>query len=93
VASSVDSGLLSLALVAQLHHVAANALQLQHQFGQNDAPCTTEDILRAAISLGFKAKPAQLSEPDLNPRALPAICQANDGDFFVVARQKETEAS
>ncbi|MFT4824831.1 MAG: subfamily B ATP-binding cassette protein HlyB/CyaB [Halioglobus sp.] len=91
-ASSVDSGLLSLALVAQLHHVAANALQLQHQFGQNDAPCTTEDILRAAISLGFKAKPAQLSEPDLNPRALPAICQANDGDFFVVARQKETEA-
>ncbi|MGS2723797.1 type I secretion system permease/ATPase [Porticoccus sp. GXU_MW_L64] len=88
---STDSGLYSLALIAQLHQIAVDSPQLKHQFGRDDLPFARDDILRAAKSLGFKAKAVQSDPSRLNPKILPAIGQTTDGRFFVIARVTEQE--
>lgn len=85
----MDSGLQCLALVAQLQRLAVDPGQLQHRFGVQDSACSVEDILGAAMSIGFKAKSVCCGESELNARILPAIAQAKDGSFFVIARLSE----
>jgi subfamily B ATP-binding cassette protein HlyB/CyaB len=82
----VDSGLQSLALVAQLNQVAVDRAQLQHRFGQGDLACSADVVMRAARSLGFRAKRSRCSSSDIDPRSLPAIALGRDGSFFVLAR-------
>ena len=82
----MDSGLLSLALVAQLHQLAVNPGQLQHQFAPADGPCTSDDLLRAALFLGCKAKKISLSAREISNRTLPAIAAAKLGGYFVIVR-------
>jgi subfamily B ATP-binding cassette protein HlyB/CyaB len=85
----MDSGLQCLALVAQLQRLAVDPGQLQHKFGLQDDVCSVEDILGAAKSIGFKAKSVHGHESELSARTLPAIAQAKDGSFFVIARLSE----
>lgn len=87
----MDSGLASLALIAQLHQIAVDPLQLQHQFSDNGSPCTVQDLLRAAARLGFKARSVSLGLPELNSKTLPAVARAADGSFFVLARVASKE--
>ncbi len=87
----MDSGLLSLGLVAQLQNIAVDPGQLQHQFGPEEGACSTEDILRAAKSLGFKVNSTCCKPCDLNPGILPAIARAQNGTFFVIARISEQD--
>ena len=54
-AAEVDTGLLSLLLLARYHGLAADPEQLRHQFGGNGRPLSESALLRAAKSLGFKA--------------------------------------
>lgn len=82
----MDSGLVSLALVARLHQIAMEVGQLQHKFGHANRPCNSDELLRAAKIMGFKVKLVQLKEPDLNPKVLPAIAQSVSGEYFVIAR-------
>ena len=63
--------------------------QLQHQFGQQGEPCSTDDLQKAAKSIGFKAKLSQSSASQLNNNTLPAIGCAHDGIFFLLARVTE----
>jgi len=63
--------------------------QLQHQFGQQGEPCSTDDLQKAAKSIGFKAKLSQSSASQLNNNTLPAIGCAHDGTFFLLARVTE----
>jgi ATP-binding cassette, subfamily B, bacterial HlyB/CyaB len=81
----IDSGLQSLALVARVHQLAVDSGQLQHRFGQSDLSCSPDDIVRAARSLGFKARKTRCSSERLDGRVLPAIALAKDGTFFVLA--------
>jgi subfamily B ATP-binding cassette protein HlyB/CyaB len=81
----MDSGLHSLALVAQLHQIAVDPAQLRHQFGQG-GHSATQDVLRAALSLGFRASNIQITLDQLNAGVLPAIAVTNDGEYFVIAR-------
>ena len=85
----MDSGLQCLGLVAQLQQLAVDPSQLQHTFAPEQGACSVNEILRAAQSLGFKAKFISYNEADISGRVLPAIAQANDGSFFVIARLKE----
>jgi subfamily B ATP-binding cassette protein HlyB/CyaB len=82
----MDTGLQSLALVAQLHHIAVDPGQLQHQFGQESATSTSDEILRAAKSLGFRATKTHITPSQLNARTLPAIARARTGEFFTIVR-------
>ncbi len=84
----MDSALQCLGLVAQLQQVAVDPGQLQHKFAPEQGACSIDDILRAARSLGFKAKSLLCKQADISPRILPAIAQAKDGSFFVIARIK-----
>jgi subfamily B ATP-binding cassette protein HlyB/CyaB len=86
----LDSGLVSLALVAQLHQIAVEVGQLLHQFGQGGRPCTANELLRAAHTLGFDAKLSQGSRAAIDRKTLPAILQSVGGDFFVLARITES---
>jgi subfamily B ATP-binding cassette protein HlyB/CyaB len=82
----MDSGLQALALVVQLHHLAANPGQLQHQFAPDDGSCSSDDILRAALWLGCKAKKLNLTVSELSQRTLPAIAATKLSTYFVIVR-------
>lgn len=85
----MDSGLQALVLIAQLHQIAVDVGQLQYQFGQTGQSCDIDDILRAAKSIGFKARPFQSSISRLNNQVLPAIAKTVDGQFFILAKMEE----
>lgn len=85
----MDSGLYSLAMVAQLHQVAADVGQLQHQFASGKGGCTMDEILLAARGLGMKARRLRLAPAQIEPRVLPAIARSRDGEFFVLARKTQ----
>ncbi len=88
----IDSGLHCLALVAQFHQVAVDPAALQHRFGQGGAGCPVQELLRAAGSLGLRAKPLQVRELAGIRRMLPAIALARDGSFLVLAGIGEEES-
>ena len=74
--SSASSGLSldALCLVARLHHVAADAVNLAHQLGFSASHVVTrQDLLGAANALGLKAKLSRSSPDRLTLIALPAI--------------------
>jgi len=83
----MDSGLRSLALVAQLHQIAVDPAQLHHRYCARDESAALDDILRAARSLGFRARMIRATPAELDPRTLPAIARTAQGQYFVIARQ------
>lgn len=82
----MDSGFTSLALVAQLHHIAVDPAQLQHQFAADDQPVPVDDLLRAAKSLGFRVRRLHAAPSQLSAGSLPAIARTAEGAYFVIAR-------
>jgi subfamily B ATP-binding cassette protein HlyB/CyaB len=88
----MDSGLKSLALVAQLHQIAVDVAQLQHHFAGGDQATTADDVLRAAKSLGLRARRSRAASRQVNPRTLPAIACTAQGEFFVIARMAQDKA-
>lgn len=82
----MDSGLQSLALIAQVHQIAVDVAQLLHQFGSVGQPCQVIDILCAVKSIGFKAKSTQVPLSQLIDNTLPAIACAQNGTIFILAK-------
>ena len=72
-----DTGLACLLLLASLHEVAADAAQLQHQFGRELMDVPT--LLLAAQSLQLTAKAVRQDVMRLDKAALPAIASLQDG--------------
>ncbi|MFK7732139.1 MAG: type I secretion system permease/ATPase [Pseudomonadales bacterium] len=87
----MDSGLIALARVAQLHHVAVDVSDLAHRLALKTA-AKTSDILRAAKMAGFKARSIKVECDDIDSRLLPAVASTPDGKYFVLARVSKTEA-
>ncbi len=79
-----DSGLVSLLMMAGLHGVAADPIQLKHEFSQE--PFSAQTILLAAKQLGIKAKLVQQNHERLALAPLPAIAMDQEGRFFIAAR-------
>ncbi len=86
-----DTGLASLLLLARLHEVAADAAQLQHQFGRD--PMDVSTLLLAAQSLQLMAKAVRQDVMRFDKAALPAIAALQDGRFMVVARFQAAEGA
>jgi subfamily B ATP-binding cassette protein HlyB/CyaB len=81
-----DSGLVSLALVARLHGIAANPDQLAHELALSGRTASADELLHSAKSLGLKAKRIASSIDRLSRLPLPAIAEGADGSFFVLAQ-------
>lgn len=68
-----DPSLAALAVIARLHHVAADPAVLKHQLGLGGCDAVTQrDLLRAARGLGLKAKAVTSSTGRLTATPLPA---------------------
>ena len=62
----------ALAVIARLHHVAADAHALRHQLGKSASEAIdVDDVLRAAKQLGLKARPSTTGAQRRRSRALP----------------------
>ncbi|MBQ0713514.1 MAG: type I secretion system permease/ATPase [Porticoccus sp.] len=82
----MGSGFKSLTVIAQIHQVAVDIGQLEHEFGSNGEATTVETLLRAAKAIGFKAKLVKLSDHSIKNAVLPAIVCSRDNSYFVLAR-------
>lgn len=80
----MDSGLLSLLMIARHHGIAADEAQLRHEFGPK--PFTVERILLGAKRLGMKAKLVTQAPDRLNRAPLPAIAIDKEGNFFIAVK-------
>ncbi|MBV1790594.1 type I secretion system permease/ATPase [Marinobacterium sp. D7] len=81
-----DTGLHCLVAIARFHRLPAEAAQLKHQFGKDEAPFDTQDILNAAKALGFRAQSSTIELQRLSNRTLPAMGRSRDGQYFVIAK-------
>ncbi|HYG07046.1 MAG TPA: cysteine peptidase family C39 domain-containing protein, partial [Stenotrophomonas sp.] len=81
-----DLGLRGLVLLAQFHGVAADAMQLAHEFGRNGEAFDETTLLLAARKLGLKAKVSTLSASRLPMANFPAMAWDTDGRAFLIAR-------
>jgi ATP-binding cassette, subfamily B, bacterial HlyB/CyaB len=85
-----DSGLACLLMLAQLHEVSADPVQLMHQFGHG--PMDVPLLLLVAKSLNLTAQAIHQDVRRLDKVALPAIAPLQDGRFMVLARYQVLDA-
>ncbi len=83
---SPSSALQCLAVVARLHRVAADPQQLHREFASSERAVDATTVVRAARSLGLKARQIRTSLERLSRSPLPAICPLWDGAMVVLAR-------
>ena len=83
---TLDTGALCLALVAQINQVAIDVRQIKHQFGKPGETLTDTELLRAAKSIGYKARATHLTSQQLVTTALPVIGKLNAGGYFLIAK-------
>lgn len=81
-----SSGIQCLTLVARFYQLPAEPQALIREFLPQDSSLLDINLIRAAKSLGFKAKFIQDSANQLNNQLLPAIAKHRDGHFFVIAK-------
>lgn len=80
----MDSGLISLLMMASFHGIAADEAKLKHEFGSE--PFSAETVLLAAQTLGMKAKLVTQPIERLDRAPLPVIALDNAGNFFILAK-------
>ncbi len=76
----------SLAIVASVHQIAANAEALAHQYGAAGRQPAETDLLRAAKSLGLKARVQVQRWDRLDRTPLPALAEGRDGTWIILAK-------
>jgi len=87
----MDTGLLCLGMLSRFYGLPADPAQLRHQFGESGKLFTSSEILRAAKSLGLKAREIESEWSKLLKTQLPAIAIHEDGHFFIIAQIKEEQ--
>lgn len=86
-----DTGLESLLVIAGFHGIAADGVQLRHEFGgaggpNGEATFSTQTILLAAKGLGLKAKLVRQDPDRLDRAPLPSIGIDREGRYFIVGK-------
>ncbi len=81
---NINTGLLSLLMIARHHGIAVEEARLQHEFGQQ--PFTADVILRAAKRLGMTAKVVDQDPERLELSPMPAIGIDKEGQFFIAIK-------
>ena len=89
-ASTPDSGLMTLLMMAQFHGLAADPSKLAHEYGQ--APFDSTTLLHAAKSMGFTAKRVRQPPERLHKAPLPCIAIDTEGRFFILAKIDNSQA-
>ena len=87
--SEPDLALKGLVLLAQFHGIAADAVQLAHQFGRVGETFDETTLLLAAKQVGLKAKITQQPVERVSMVTLPALALVPDGEHFIVAKVSE----
>lgn len=89
----MDTGLHALVAMAGFHQLPAEPDQLAHQFSESGESFSDPQLLQAAKALTLKAKQLTPGIDALSNAMLPAIANARDGSYFIVARLSDNEAS
>ncbi len=84
-----DTALHSLAIAANLLHIAADPGQLRHSAGIQGRELDAVELARAARSIGIKARKVSSDWDRLQDIAPPAIGIHRDGHYFVIAQCAE----
>lgn len=85
----MDSGLGCIALLTQYYRLPFEANQACHDLGLTDGVEDTDDILRIAKHIGFRARKSKSSFDRLQRVSLPAIAIKKDGSYLVLAKASE----
>ncbi|MGH8219009.1 MAG: type I secretion system permease/ATPase, partial [Steroidobacteraceae bacterium] len=81
-----DPGLTALALIARMHGIAADEAQIRHQAGLGERRFGEADLLRAAKSLGLKARIVAVDPQRLAYLTLPALLFDSEHNHFILAK-------
>ena len=89
--SHFTSGIQCLALIARFHQIPAEPSALIREFQHNDLDSNDKsladiNLIRAAKSLGFRAKFIVDKAGKLSAHTLPAIARHQDGHFFLIVK-------
>lgn len=86
-----DSGLVCLVMLAQLHEIAVDAKQIEHDYRQ-EQDLTDVELCRIAKNIGFKSRISKVKTSRLQHLPLPLIAKDLTGQFFIIAQVTSTEA-
>ncbi|XPF95841.1 ABC transporter transmembrane domain-containing protein [Colwellia sp. RE-S-Sl-9] len=84
--SYFNSGIQCLSLIARFHQIPAEPSALLREFQHEDESLADINLIRAAKSLGFKAKFIVDTVKDLKAETLPTIARHKEGHFFIIAK-------
>ncbi len=85
----IDSGLICLLLIAELHEVVADQDKIVHEYGHDKLDINK--ILLIAKSIGLKAKYVKQNIDRLDKTPLPAIVPLKDGNFLILAKYSDNK--
>ncbi|EBG0215921.1 type I secretion system permease/ATPase [Salmonella enterica subsp. enterica serovar Louisiana] len=86
-----DTGLDCLVMLARYYQCPVSPEQLRHEYGSDGQRFGTEEIVRAARSLGFRAGCTTLRIKRLSWLPLPAIVREHDGRYCILARVSQEQ--
>ncbi|MGC5703086.1 type I secretion system permease/ATPase [Pseudomonas sp. NFXW11] len=84
--STLDTGLICLAMLARFYNIAVSVEQLAHEFATADQLFGEREIVLAARKLKLKARSVRSRSARLEHTPLPAIAMGGDGGFFIIAK-------
>jgi len=82
----IDTGIVALAILAAVHEKPIDVEEIRREYVEPGAFAGRDDLLRAAKGEGFKARYIATNFARLARSPLPAIAEAADGGFFILAR-------
>ncbi|MCJ2039186.1 type I secretion system permease/ATPase [Methylobacterium sp. J-059] len=85
----IDTGGLSLAIVAAVHRRPLDLSRIAHETGRPGQPLTLSELVLAARRSHFRARAVRSRPARLAALPLPAIGRSRDGRFFVLARRQD----
>jgi ATP-binding cassette, subfamily B, bacterial HlyB/CyaB len=85
----IDTGLVSIALMAGFLGIALDVGQLRHQLGIGTEPATVDDLVRAARLGKLKARTIRTRLSRLPRTPLPAIAELANGEFCILCHVGE----
>ncbi|MBG0811750.1 type I secretion system permease/ATPase [Methylosinus sp. H3A] len=81
---TIDSGLQALCGIAAYYRIPADAAQIRRELALSDAPANSQDLLRAALLVGLKARIVTRLDPDrLAVLPAPSILRLREGAYQV----------
>jgi subfamily B ATP-binding cassette protein HlyB/CyaB len=85
-----DGGLLALAVIARYHGVSTDLESLRQRFALGDESLPPSALLRAARSIGLRARMVTANWPRLSALPLPAVTLRSNGSYLIVVRADES---